>query len=476
MTTATGTAPIFIGGDWVDTDSESEVTLPYDGSLVSRVANAGPEHVEAACAAARRAAAAMAEMTNAERSGLLMRLHSVVQRDLPLFAQDICLETGKPISEARVEVERSLQTILAAATEALRLSGEAVPIDAHPMGKGRMAMTVREPVGVIAAITPFNFPLNLGLHKIAPALAAGNTVVHKPSEQTPLSALRLAGALAEAGAPAGAYNVVTGGAAVGQQMATSDDVNMVTFTGSVPTGRKVREMAGLKKVTLELGNNSAVVLEPDTNQGEAVGRCVQAGFAHSGQVCISLQRIYVHEDIADSFLTKFTEAASRLKMGDPREESTSISSLISEQAAQRVESWIDEAIAGRAKRLLGGPRKRATVPPTILTDVPADARISCQEVFGPVVAVYRYSDLDDAIRRVNATPFGLQAGIYTQNLTRAFQAARRFQVGGVLINDVPMFRADHMPYGGVKESGIGREGPRYAIEEMTELKLICWKI
>jgi acyl-CoA reductase-like NAD-dependent aldehyde dehydrogenase len=418
----------------------------------------------------------MAALTNAERSGLLMRLHSILQRDLRLFANDICVESGKPVSEARVEVDRSLQTVLAAATEALHLSGEAVPIDAHPMGKGRMAMTVREPVGVIAAITPFNFPLNLALHKIAPALAAGNTVVHKPSEQTPLSALRLAAALAEAGAPAGSYNVVTGGAAVGQQMVTSDDVNMVTFTGSVQTGRKVRQAAGLKKVALELGNNSAVVLEPDTTLSDAVGRCVQAGFAHSGQVCISLQRIYVHEDIADPFLTRFTEASSRLSIGDPREESTSISSLISEDAAKRVESWIAEAVDGGAKRILGGARKRATLPPTVLTDVPASARISCHEVFGPVVAIYRYTDLNDAISRVNNTPYGLQAGIYTQNLSRAFQAARRFRVGGVLINDVPMFRADHMPYGGIKDSGIGREGPRYAIEEMTELKLICWKI
>lgn len=405
-----------------------------------------------------------------------MRLHAIVQRDAAAFTNDICLETGKPISEARIEADRSLQTILAAAAEALRLSGEAVPMDAHPMGKGRMAMTVREPVGVIAAITPFNVPLNLALHKVAPALAAGNTVVHKPSEQTPLSALRLAAALQEAGAPAGAYNLVTGGAAVGKQMATSDDVNMVTFTGSVATGRAVRQMAGLKKVTLELGNNSAVVLEPDTNLGEAVGRCVAGAFAHSGQVCISLQRVYVHEDIADEFLAKFTEASSRLRIGDPREETSGISSLISEQAAQRVDSWIDEAVAGGAKRVLGGQRKYATIPPTILTDVPPSARISCQEVFGPVVAVYRYSDLTEAIREVNDTPYGLQAGIYTQNLTRAFQAARKFHVGGVLINDVPMFRADHMPYGGVKDSGIGREGPRYAIEEMTELKLICWKV
>ena len=251
----------------------------------------------------------MAEMTNAERAALLMRLHAIVAREQAAFTDDICVETGKPLTEARVEADRCLQTILAAAGEAMRLSGEAVPIDAAPVGKGRMAMTVREPVGVIAAITPFNVPLNLALHKVTPALAAGNTVVHKPSEQTPLSALRLARALEEAGAPAGAYNLVTGGAAVGEQMVTSADVNMITFTGSVATGTKIRQMAGLKKVTLELGNNSAVVLEPDANLGEAVGRCVAAGFAHSGQVCISLQRVYVHEDIADEFLSKFTEAA-----------------------------------------------------------------------------------------------------------------------------------------------------------------------
>src|SRR5271166_5427616 len=282
--------------------------------------------------------------------------------------------------------------------------------------------------------------------------------------------------LADAGAPKGAYNVLHGsGPKLGAAMLADAHIDMLTFTGSARVGEEIRSKAGLKRITLELGNNSAVVVEPDCDRETAIARTVQGAFGNSGQVCISVQRVYVHSSIAQSFVEQLKAATEKLKIGHPREESTDISSLIDEAAAKRVEEWIQEAVGSGAKAVTGGARRYATIPPTILTNVPASARISCQEVFGPVVAVYPYDRLDDAIAQVNNTPYGLQAGIFTNDLQRAFQSARKFRVGGVLINDVPMWRADHMPYGGVKHSGIGREGPRYAMEEMTDLKLICWK-
>jgi len=471
------TYPMYIGGEWVTTAQLQTITLPYDGTPVGRVYKADAATVERAIAAARQGVRAMRELTNCERAELLERLLHLMRRDLEEFARLVACETGKPIKEARSEAERSLQTIIAAAQAARELKGEVVPIDAAPVGKGRMALTVREPLGVIGAITPFNFPLNLGLHKIAPALAGGNAVVHKPAGTTPLSALRLARAVEEAGAPRGAYNVVTGdGGIIGPPLVESPHVAMITFTGSREVGLDIRARAGMKRVTLELGSNSAVVIEPDGDLEAAVARSVVGSFAHSGQVCISIQRIFVHETVAQEFFARFVAATQKLRIGHPLEETTDISSLITEQDAVRVEHWIHEAALAGAQVLTGGERRFATVTPTILTGVPASAKVCCQEVFGPVVVVERYRTLEEAIERVNDSMYGLQAGIYTRDLEKAFRAARRFEVGGVMINDIPTFRADHMPYGGVKQSGMGREGPRYAIEEMTELKLICWRV
>jgi acyl-CoA reductase-like NAD-dependent aldehyde dehydrogenase len=468
---------MYIGGEWVASGAEHTVTLPYDGSPAGKIYKADAATVRKAIAAAKQGARAMKALTNYERAELLQRITAIVKRDVEEFGRLICAETGKPIKEARGEAERTLQTLIASAEVARQLHGEVVPMDAAPIGKGRMAMTVREPLGVIGAITPFNVPFNLMMHKVGPALAGGNAVVHKPATVTPLSAGRFARVMEEAGAPKGAYNFITGdGSVIGDALVNSPDVAMITFTGSREVGLAIRARAGMKKVTLELGSNSAVVIEPDCDLDTAVARCVMGSFAHSGQVCISVQRVYVHERIADDFLAKFAAAAKKLKIGHPFEESTDISSLITEKEAIRVASWIGEAKAAGAKVVIGGERKYATVPPTILADVPAAVKCSCQEVFGPVVVVNRYKNLDEAIERVNDSVYGLQAGIFTNDLARAFQAAHRFEVGGVIINDVPMFRADHMPYGGVKESGTGREGPRYAIEEMTEPKLICWKI
>lgn len=469
--------PLFIGGDWIETGKTFEVHLPYDGTLVGEVQEADLATLDRAVAAARDGAAAMAKLTLYERAELLTRIHDIVKRDLQDFARLICLETGKPIREARVEAERTLQTIIASAHEARQLHGEVIPIDAAPIGKGRMAMTVREPVGVIGAITPFNVPLNLAFHKIGPALAGGNAIIHKPAEKAPLSATRLAKAIEEAGAPRGAYNLLHGmGPLLGPAMAAHPGIDMLTFTGSAAVGHSLKAAAGFKRVTLELGNNSAAILEPDTDLDWAIPRCVAGSFAHSGQVCISVQRIYVHEAIAAQFLNRFKTAAGALKVGHPLDDATELSSLINTAAAQRVESWIHEAVANGATLLTGGTRINATLTPTILTNATESLRICCEEVFGPVVVVHTYTNLDDAIARVNAGPYGLQAGIFTKDIERAFRAALALRYAGVLINDVPMFRADHMPYGGIKGSGIGREGPKYAIEEMTELKTIVWKI
>ena len=467
----------YIGGEWVDAAAHEVVKLPYDGTAVGEVPRAEIDAVDKAVAAARKALPQMREMGNCDRADLLLRIADLIKRDLAEYAQLICAETGKPAKEARVEAERGLATLLAAAHEARQLHGEVVPMDFVAMGKGRMALTVREPLGVIGCITPFNLPLILALHKVAPALAAGNAVVHKPATKTPLSAARLARTIEEAGAPKGAYNLITGsGARIGMAMAEHPCIAMLTFTGSPEVGRTIKSRAGFKKVTLELGNNSAVIIDPAADMATAVARTTQGAFSHSGQVCISVQRVFAHRSIAGEFVERLKASTEALKIGHPYEDTTDISSLIDETEAIRIEQWIAEAVAGGAKVVTGGARQFATVAPAVLLDVPDTCHISCQEAFGPVVGVYTYESLDDAIDRVNATPYGLQAGIFTKDIQRAFRAARRLEVGGVMINDIPMYRADHMPYGGVKESGMGREGPRYAIEEMTEMKLICWKV
>ncbi len=468
--------PMLIGDEWVRSGAPRTIQLPYDGTPVGEVYDADAATAERALAAAETGARAMARLTQYERAELLERMRHLLARDAAEFAQLVCCETGKPIREARVEVERSQQTLLASADAARRLRGEVIPMEAAPIGKGRWAMTVREPIGVIAAITPFNFPLNLALHKVGPALAAGNSVVHKPATNTPLSGLRLGRLIQEAGAPAGAYNVITGsGGKLGPLLITDPRVAMVTFTGSVPVGEEIRAHTGLRRVTLELGSNSSVILEPDCDLDMLVPRCVVGSFSHSGQVCISVQNIHVHESIEKTFLERFIAATQKLRIGHPFEDTTDISSLITLGDAKRVEEWIDRARAGGAKVLTGGKRKNSTLEPTIVTNVAPDMEICCREAFGPVVAVHTYKNLPDAIKAVNASEYGLQAGICTRDIAKAFDAARQLHVGGVMINDVAQYRADHMPYGGVKKSGIGREGPQFVVEEMTELKLVCWR-
>lgn len=467
--------PMWIGGESVRTAATQEIRIPFDGSVAGTIYLASQEQVDAAIAAALKAFPLMRSMTRHERSSILYKAHHLLGERREEMARAIASESGKPIREARVEVERGQFTLLFSAEEAHRLHGEEVPIDAHPGGKGKTGLVVREPLGVVAAITPFNFPLNLSLHKIGPALAAGNAVVHKPASATPISAILLARLFLDAGLPAGALNVITGsGGAIGDALTFDPRIAMVTFTGSVDVGQRIRNLAGMKRVTLELGSNSAVIVEADADLDKAVPKCVAGAFAHSGQVCISIQRIYAQEGIRDELVGRMAEAASKLRIGHPLDDATEVSSLITENEAKRVENWMEEARQGGGKVAAGGERKGATITPAILTDVAPKASLIAKEAFGPVVSINAYKTLDDAIAMVNESDYGLQAGMYTRDLDKAFRTAREVHTGGFHINEIPAFRVDQMPYGGVKLSGSGREGPHYAIEEMTELKLITW--
>jgi acyl-CoA reductase-like NAD-dependent aldehyde dehydrogenase len=465
---------LFIGGKWVKPERYLTVELPFDGSPVGEVPRANPAEIDKAVSAAAAVKRDAANRTAYERYLWLHKASQIVDSRRDEFARAISSESGKPIREARVEVDRSIQTLVFSAEEAKRIHGEIVPIDAHPAGAGRFGFTLRRPRGVIGCITPFNFPLNLVCHKIGPALAGGNTVVLKPAEKTPLSAHLLARVFEETGLPAGYLNVVCGlGAEVGDALVSHRDVNMVTFTGSAAIGAHIRAKAGLKPVTLELGSNSAVIIDTDADLNLAIQRCRAGGFAHSGQVCIHTQRAYVAEPVLDEFRKRFTEKAAVMKIGHPLQEDTEVSSLITPAAAERVDGWVREAVGAGARMLVGGGRVgRATIAPTILETPDQSAKVVCDEIFGPVVAVAGYRTLEDAIALVNCSRYGLQAGVFTRDINKALYAAERLEVGGVMINDVPTFRVDQMPYGGSKDSGLGREGPKYAIEEMTELRTV----
>lgn len=468
---------MFVGGRFRDGVGRRAVHVPYDGAAFAEVEQADAAIALEAVASAYAARRAMRDMTRARRAEILLEVRRKLVQDGEAMAQAIASECGKPLKEARVEVARGANTLLFSAQEALALAGEEVPMDASEHGAGRMAMVVREPLGVVAAITPFNFPLNLSLHKIGPAIAAGNAVVHKPATTTPVSALELARLFREAGLPEGALQTIPGpGGELGPLLASHPDVAMVTFTGSPEVGESLLARAGRKRVTLELGSNSAVIIEPDADLDLAVPLCVSGAFAHSGQVCISVQRILVHESVMGLFRDRFAAGASALRRGHPLEETTEVSSLITAEEAERVEGWIGEAVGAGARLVAGGERQGSRMTPAVIEEVPQSSALFAKEAFGPVAGLNSYRTLDQAIAMVNASDFGLQTGIFTRDLARAFRAAREVETGGFLINDVPQFRADQMPYGGVKRSGTGREGPKYAIEEMTERKLIVWRL
>lgn len=467
---------LFIHGEWVEAKEYRPLLSPYNGEHLADVAYASEEEVNVAIEAAEKAKGIMARMPAHQRASILEKLVSILERRSEECARLIALEAAKPISTAKGEVARTIMTYKFAAEEARRIHGETIPLDAAPGGEGRLAYTIRQPLGVIGAITPFNFPMNLVAHKVGPAIAAGNTVVLKPATQTPLTSLFLAECLQEAGLPPGVLNVVTGsGSIVGERLVEDDRVKKITFTGSPAVGIRIRNKASLKRVTLELGSNAALIVDRGVDVESIISRTIMGAFAFAGQVCISLQRVYVHEENYDAFVEKFVEAAQKLKLGDPLDAETDVSALISPKDVERSLQWIEEAKEQGAVVAAGGVREGNMLHPTVLLNVDPKAKVSCQEVFAPIVLINRVGSVEEAIGFVNDSRYGLQAGIYTNDIATALYASEALEVGGVMINDIPTFRVDHMPYGGVKESGLGREGLKYAIEEMTEMKLVCWK-
>lgn len=469
----------FIDGEWREGVEYVDLYAPYSGEKLGEIPQASLEDVNDAIESARKAFEVTAKLPAHERSRLLYRLADLFEERKEALATILALEAGKPMKAALGEISRTSATYRFAAEEAKRISGEVIPLDAAPGGEGRFTYTVRKPIGVVGAITPFNFPFNLVAHKVGPAFAAGNTIVLKPASQTPLCALALAELWQEVGFPKGSLNVITGkGSVVGEALVRDSRIAGMTFTGSPEVGIALKSKAGLKKVTLELGSNAAAIIDRHADLTEAmIERCAWGAFVYNGQVCISLQRIYVHESLYTEFLTRFVAAVSQLKVGDPLELDTDVTALISKGDVNRMDAWVKEAIALGAHVAFGGYKINDSMyAPTVLTDVSRDAHVCCQEVFGPIVIVTAYRELEEAIAAVNDSKYGLQASIFTRDIQTALRAADALEVGGVMVNEAPTFRVDHMPYGGVKQSGFGREGIKYAMEEMTELKLISIKL
>lgn len=467
---------LLVGGEWITDDQTMPVMDKYSGEVLGAVPVASRETVDRAVGAACAAFPGYSALPAHARSRILERAARLMERYAEEIATLICREVGKPWKYSLGEVSRGIETMRFAAEEAKRIHGETIPLDASPTGEGRIGFYLRKPVGVVAAITPFNFPLNLVVHKVGPALAAGNTLVLKPASMTPLTALRLGEILQEAELPAGVFNIVAGsGGTVGDWLVSHPRVAKVSFTGSPPVGEAILRKAGLKKVTMELGNNSGTIIEPDANLDDAIPRCVVSAFANSGQVCISLQRLYVHKDIAAEFSRRLVEATERLKVGNPLEKDCDVGPMIDEGEAVRAESWVREAVAQGAKVLVGNRREGRIFYPTVLSHVNPSMKVMCSEAFAPVVSIYEYDSFEDAVRMVDESPYGLQAGIYTRDISKAFYAAEHINAGGIMINDTSIFRVDHMPYGGNKMSGLGREGVRFAIEEMTNIRMVVIK-
>jgi acyl-CoA reductase-like NAD-dependent aldehyde dehydrogenase len=464
--------PVRIGDELVTTEDSMEVRSPYDGALIGRVPQCDESHVARAVEAAR---AAMDEgLATWKRVEILDAAAAALREQQEEFARTIAKEAAKPIATARVEAARAVLTFQFAAAEARTMTGEMIPMDAAQPGDGKLGFTFRLPIGIVGAITPFNFPLNLVAHKLAPAIAAGCAVVQKPASQTPFSSLALVELLVEeCGLPPGWINVVTGGGgSVGNAIVDHPDIAMITFTGSPEVGWGIRGRAARKKVGLELGNNAPVILEPSGDWKGAAAKIKLAGFSHAGQSCISTQRVLVHRSVADDFAAELTEQVASLKVGDPMDDSTDVSALITPGDTERVKSLIDDAVAEGAKIAIGGEVEGRLLQPTVITDATDDMKVCRAEVFGPVVALQAYDDLDQALASANDSDYGLQASIFTSDLGTALKAARTLDYGGVLVNEVPTFRTDQMPYGGVRDSGNTKEGPHHAVREMTQERLV----
>ena len=465
---------LLLGDGWEQPNTDLAVVNPFSGEVIARVAQASEADVDRAVAAAGRH---LPPAAPAARAAVLERAATMVAGRVGELAHTIAAEAGKPLAQARVEAARCADTLTFAAVEARRLAGQMVPMEGSASGAGKLAFTLAEPVGVIAAIAPFNFPLNLVAHKVAPAIAAGCPVVLKPAEATPLSALALAAILLEAGLPAGALTLLNGpGGTIGQALAAHPDVAMISFTGSATVGWELARRHPRKRVALELGNSTPVIVADDADLVRAADRIAASGFTHAGQSCVSVQRVIAHEAIHDRLLDLLVERVERLVVGDPLDPATDVGPLITPAARDRVVAWIAEAVEAGATPATGGAVHDGILAPTVLTGVEPAMRVFAEEVFGPLVGFTRFATTDEAIELANATPYGLQAGIFTARTDRALAWARRLRFGGVLINETPTFRADQMPYGGVKDSGNTREGPAAAVRSMTEPRLVVVEI
>ncbi len=468
---------MYVAGQWIDKPRKIEVLNPYDRSVIDTVPKADAADVDRALASAERGAKVMARLAGYERWKILKKAAELMAERNEALGQLISKEEGKIIGEGRFEASRAVETIMGSAEEAKRIHGETVPLDGAPGSAGKLGFTLRVPCGVVVAISPFNFPLNLVCHKVGPALAAGNAVVVKPATDTPLSALRLTEILLEAGLPPEGIQCLTGsGGEIGDLLCADRRVRKITFTGSRDVGERICRVAGLKKVTMELGSNSPVIVMPDADLDKVAAAVAATGYANAGQVCISTQRVLTTGKIYGDFLDALKQKVAGLTTGNQLDEKTKVGPMVRESDAIRVEEWVSEAVATGARIVVGGQRQGAIYAPTVVADVKPEMRISCDELFGPAVAVTPVANIEEAIHLANDSIYGLAAGIFTLNLEWAMKFAREVHSGNLHINYGPQWRADLMPYGGLKESGFGKEGPRYAVEEMTELKMVVFHL
>jgi acyl-CoA reductase-like NAD-dependent aldehyde dehydrogenase len=467
--------PMLIGGEWREAAEYHDVIDPYRNVPVARAPRSSLADLDAALKAAVNAKSVMAAMPGYERAALLRRAKALLLERANAIAEVMSRETGKAIKDAKGEVVRSQDTVELSAEEAVRIEGEHVPLDSSQMGAGKIAFMLRFPVGVVAGITPFNAPFNLACHKVAPALAAGNAIVLKAPPQAPGVVHMLAELFVDAGVPAGALNVLYGDI-VGPALVRDPRVDFITFTGSSRVGAEIKAASGLRRVALELGGDGPAIVAADASIDEAAPICARNAMRLAGQSCISVQNVFVHESLYDAFVERVVAEVAKFKLGDPLDPATDVGTLIDEAAAIRVESWVKEAAAQGARLLTGGKRQGAQVQPTVLADVKPEMRVACDEVFGPVVGIQKFSDIGDVFKRISASRFGLQCGIFTKSLELAMRAVREIRTGGVILNGSSTWRTDQLAYGGVKDSGIGREGPKYAIRDMTEERLVLFKI
>jgi acyl-CoA reductase-like NAD-dependent aldehyde dehydrogenase len=476
LVTPVSTQGFLLDGKWVEDGDPVEIKAPYDGVVMGRVFQARREHAEAAIAAAVKAFGTTRRLPAFERQRVLRRVAESLAHRKEEFARTVAQEAGKPLKAARTEVDRCIFTFNVAAEEATRIQGEYLSLDWQEFTAGRWGIVRRFPLGPVAGITPFNFPLNLVAHKVAPAIAAGCSMVLKPAPQTPMSSFLLAEAVQQAGWPDGALNVLPLSNEDAGLLVSDERIKLISFTGSAPVGWDIKRRAGKKKVVLELGGNGGVIVHSDTDIAYAADRCVAGGFAYAGQTCISVQRILVERSVFQKFTDLLLAGVKKLKLGDPLDETTDLGPLIRESDAIRAYDWVQEAVRGGARLLCGGQRKGALLEPTVLTATRPEMKVNCQEIFAPVVTVEAYDDFHQAVKQINHSSYGLQAGIFTRDAKLLFSAYEELEVGGVIAGDAPSFRIDHMPYGGIKDSGLGREGLRYAIEEMTEPKLLVMNL